>query len=173
MANNIVIRITTNDQAMLLDTTEPRGAAEKVANFLNACAGGFSMGSSMDIQTNGGSGAYASGTLTLAAVVATDTAAVGGQTFTASATPTGNNQFAVGASDTATAVNLAAAISAHPSLARMCSATSSGAVVTVKCYHVGAIGNYVPLAGNIHITASGADLAGGSDPSAKVYHYGL
>ena len=128
-------------------------------------------GTSMTMFVDGGTGGVkASGTLTLSSVVATDTAQVGNQTFTASATPSGNNQFLVGLSDTATAANLKAKINAHPAFASatggsILSAASSGAVVTVTAYAYGNSGNMVQLVGSTDITASGSGyLAGARNP---------
>jgi subtilisin family serine protease len=108
--------------------------------------------------------ANASGTLTLASVVATDSAVVNGVTFTAVAANATSVQFDVGLDDTATAANLAGAInaSANAAIAGILTASSSGAVVTVTAVVPGTAGNSLTLVGGTHITASGATLAGGA-----------
>lgn len=107
-----------------------------------------------------------SGTLTLAAVVAGDTAVVRGKTYTAVAfTPNPSNgavgpmNFAVGTTDTITAANLAAAISVADPLVL---ATSAAAIVTVRARAEGTASNAYTLVGGAHITASAATLTGGS-----------
>lgn len=112
----------------------------------------------------------ATGTLTLTDVVATNTAVVNGKTYTAvtfAANPTnaqvGPYNFAVGADDTATAENLAAAINSADST--HVSAAADTGVVTVTYASAGPDGNAIPLVGSTNIVASGANLAGGT--SAK------
>jgi len=82
-------------------------------------------------------------------------------------------QFNQGATDTATATNLAAAINANPTIGSSFVTSSSGAVVTVTSHDSGVAGNYVPIVGSSHITASAATLSGGVTPSRTVYHFGL
>jgi len=68
-------------------------------------------------------------------------------------------EFAIGASDTLTAVNLVAAINNHPVLRESCVATSSLGVVTV--YSVFAVPDYTSLTSSgSGFTASGAFAAG-------------
>lgn len=66
-------------------------------------------------------------TITLASVIATDAIVVNGTSFVAVASGATGNQFAIGASDSETATNLAAKIDALANI----TATASGAVVTV------------------------------------------
>jgi hypothetical protein len=71
-------------------------------------------------------------TLTLTAVIATNVVTINGVTFTAiasNAIPASNSQFCIGASDTATAANLAAAIGVNFPYSVV--ATSSGNVVVI------------------------------------------
>lgn len=107
----------------------------------------------------------AKGTLTLAAVVANDTAVVNGKTYTfktLTISPSTNlppYTAAVGTTDTISAANLAAAINAEdPTLI----ATSSGAVVTIFAAAEGTGGNATTIVGGAHITASAGTLTGGS-----------
>lgn len=117
----------------------------------------------------------ASGTLTLASVVATDTVTINGVTFTAVASGATGNQFNVGVSDTATATNLAAAINASVTslVSGYVTASSSAAVVTVTSAFYGLAGNMTTLASaGGTITVSGARLTGGAaDASAVTYSF--
>lgn len=103
----------------------------------------------------------ASGTLTLANVVANDTAVVGGVTYTFKATPNpALNEVALGSSDTTRAAALAAKIMQRQG--NTLTATSAAAVVTIKSNAEGTGGNSVTIVGGARITASGATLAGGT-----------
>lgn len=111
--------------------------------------------------------AKATGTLTLASVVATNSFVINGVTFTAVASGATGNQFNVGVSDTATAANAAAAVNASASALVSGNAgviaTSALGVVTLTAKTAGVTGNAITLAGGTNITASGARLTGGSD----------
>lgn len=108
------------------------------------------------------------GTLTLAAVVVGDTAVVNGKTYTAVSVPVviansgglGSRNFNVGASDTLTAANLAAAINSYAD--GVVTASSAAAVVTIKAVALGVGGNAVTLGATLHFTRSAATLAGGT-----------
>ena len=112
------------------------------------------------------------GTLTLAAVVAGDTAVVNGKTYTAvtfTANPTNQGMlaprsFAVGASDTITTANLAAAINSFDGNTVI--ATAAAAVLTVKAVALGTSGNAIALGATTHFTRSAATLAGGTATNA-------
>ncbi len=117
----------------------------------------------------------AHGTLTLASVVATNTATINGVVFTAIASGATGNLFNVGADDTATAVNLAAAINGSVTalIAGYVTATSAVNVVTVSSTDYGIYGNQTTFVGGTNITASpsGRLASGAVDPSAKVYTF--
>lgn len=119
------------------------------------------------------SGVYATGTATLASVVATNTIVIGGVTLTAIASAPTNAQFLVGASNTATATNLAAAINANTSLDQLVQATSSGAVVTIACLVPGTIGNLVTLSQTGGTITVASALTGGTDGSSGTISHGL
>lgn len=108
----------------------------------------------------------ASGTLTLAVVVDLDTAVVNGITYTFSTSPSAEyNSVLLGASDTESAANLAAAINGVEGSAgkpNVFFATSAANVVTITARAEGTDGNAVTTVGSATITASGATLAGGS-----------
>ncbi len=148
-----------------------------IENLLNNI-GGSTRNAIITTVVDDGNGVAASGTLTLSSVVATNACTVGGVTFTAVASGATGNQFNVGANDTATAVNLAAAINASVSagVLSVVTATSAAAVVTVSAAVTGPIGNNVPLVGGTNITASGAKLTGGlipTNPASSTYSMGL
>lgn len=105
----------------------------------------------------------ASGTLTLASVVANDTAVVAGVTFTAKAAVTNLQHFLVGVDNDTTAANLAAAINKYfKNMDNKVTATAAAAVVTVVATAEGTGPNAYTLVGGAHITASGAVLSGGT-----------
>lgn len=102
---------------------------------------------------------------------ANDTIQIGNMTLTAKASGAAGAQFNIGGSNTASAVNLAAAINANSTLLQ---ATSAAAIVTVKAASTGTLGNAIPIilvqvaAG---ITASGTALSGGlADTSVAISH---
>lgn len=112
-----------------------------------------------------GNATRASGTFTLATVIATDAVSINGVTFTCVASGAGANQFNVGASDTLTAANLAAAINASVTalVAGYVTASSATNVVTVSSTVYGLAGNQTLIASaDGTITASGAALTGGA-----------
>lgn len=163
---------TTQDLVLALKTGisgNDNTAYKKVIDMLGAISGGIRNGS-MDVQISGDSSTYASGTLTLASVVATNSCSINGVTFTAVASGATGNQFNVGGNDTITAANLAAAINASATalVTGVVTATSSGAVVTVTAHEMGLTGNCILLAGGTNITASGARLTGGTYTSNVV-----
>ena len=106
----------------------------------------------------------ATGSLTLHGLVAGNSVTVGSQVFTAvSASPT-SIQFVVGADDSTTATNLAAAINAHPAVSVVVSAVAAASVVNLTAKIAGISGNYLSLGSNLTsaATPSGTSLAGGS-----------
>lgn len=122
-----------------------------------------------------GHAAYAAGTFTLTSVIATDAISINGVTFTCVASGATGNQFNVGASDTLTAVNLAAAINASVTalVSGYVVATSALTVVTVTSAFPGLAGNQTLIASaDGTIVATGARLTGGTaDSSAKTYTF--
>lgn len=117
-----------------------------------------------------GQAVAASGTFTLDTVIATDAISISGVTFTAVASGATGNQFNVGADDTETAENLAAAINASVTalVTGVVTATSADEVVTVSAVTKGLSGNAITIeSADATITASGARLTGGAaDPTA-------
>lgn len=113
----------------------------------------------------------ASGTLIFDGVVATDAFVINGVTFTAVASGATGNQFNVGADDTESAENAAAAINASVTALVDNYVTATGAagltttgVVTITSAFYGLAGNMTTLVSNdATITASGARLTGGAE----------
>lgn len=127
---------------------------------------------SVSVQENA---VRAHGTFTLTSVIATDAVSINGVTFTCVASGAGANQFNVGLTDTATAVNLAAAINASVSalVAGYVTAVSATTVVTVTSAFYGLSGNQTLIASaDGTIVASGARLtAGAVDADAVTYDF--
>ena len=155
-----------------------KGKEEAVAlmSFFNALAGTDRNGK-LVVQVNSGDAVTASGTVTFASFAAADTFTVGSETFTASASPSGNNQFLVTGGDTLAAAAAAAKINAHPNLLQTVTATSALAVITITCKVPGLIGNYINIAISAHGSVSGAKLASGADATTystqNLYRFGV
>lgn len=116
--------------------------------------------------------AKASGTITLAAFVATDVITINGVAFTCkSSGASGATEFNVGGDDTASAVSAIAAFNAHTTLDGMVIATSATSVITITALEAGELGNAVTIAISAHGTASGARLTGGTNGDVERTHY--
>lgn len=183
MSSKVILTLssgTSQAQAAKLQVVTGKiEALRKVQNFLDAfsCGGQLAYSSSVSpqvlVETQAGAVA-ASGTFTLSSVVATNTCSINGVTFTAIASGATGNQFNVGVSDTATAVNLAAAINASVSalVAGYVVASSALGVVTVSSAFYGLAGNQTLIVGSANIVASGAKLTGGAaDASALTLNF--
>lgn len=145
-------------------TVDKRDAFRRIAGHFEALAAGGAVSSAVDQRV---SAVQATGTFTLASVLATHTCSINGVTFTAVAGAAGANQFSIdGATDTDDATALAAAINASASalVSNHVTASSSGAVVTITAKQYGHAGNAITIAGGqASVTASGARLTGGSE----------
>ena len=108
----------------------------------------------------------ASGTLTCATVIATNTCTVLGITFTGVANNTASPtsvQFKIGTTDATCAANLAAVLNAHTTVNQLVLATSAAGVVTITSILPGISGNLIAIAGGQStIAASAAALASGA-----------
>jgi hypothetical protein len=111
-------------------------------------------------------GVVATGTATCASVDAADAIAINGQAITAHATTAANNQFVVGATDAATATNLAAAINGSTTaiVSKHVRALARGAVVHIFAKYGGIAGNAITLTttDGTDLAVSGARLTGGT-----------
>ena len=168
--------IGTVQNRVLGPASKPREEASKLRNYMNALAGG-DRDAKLVVQVNSGDAVAASGTITFSSFVATNTITVGTQTFTASASPSGNNQFLVTGGDTLAAAAAAAKINAHPALSPYLSATAASGVITVTCTIPGDVGNNIPLAISAHGSVSAATLASGASATTystqNTYHLGV
>jgi hypothetical protein len=103
---------------------------------------------------------FATGTMTGVTVVATNAVSICGTVFTcvSNSTVPSAVQFQVGASDTATMANLAAAVNAHSSVQLLVIATSASNVVTLQSVVPGVVGNQLPFSqtSGATITCSGS-----------------
>lgn len=112
------------------------------------------------------SGVQASGTVTFSSIAAADTVTVNGVVFTASASPSGAQQFLVTGGDTLAAAALTVKLNAATApnkVVNVISATSASAIITITCTESGQIGNLCTLAISAHGSVSGAALSGGTD----------
>ncbi len=175
------LSITTGrPDAELISRYESGDGPKSIANSLSTFLVGVSSGTELAAAAGSppsiaisvqGSAVQASGTFTLTTVIATDAVKVNGVTFTAVASGATGNQFNIGASDTLTAVNLAAAIngSATALVAGYVTATSALTVVTVKSAFYGIAGNQTLIESlDGTIVASGVALTGGAPDAAAV-----
>lgn len=176
MANTTVTIVVTTTGgnpafAAQADVLSPKESLVRVAQYMDKLALGCNnSGASVNIQTGG---TQATGTITLSSFAAADTLTVGTQVFTASASPSGNNQFLSTGGDTTVAAAATAKINAHPSLVNVVTATSASGVITVTAASAGLTGNTVQLAISAHGTVSAAHLAGGVNATSHVMHAGL
>lgn len=185
----LILQITTKrDDATLKSTFETAGGKQEIANRIvnyvtSVLSGGESAQDSstppsiaISVQ---GQATRASGTVTFSAVAsADDTVIVNGVTFTAKASGATGNQFNIGASATASAANLAAAINASASamVSQQVTASPALGVVTIYSTQYGVAGNSVTLAEGVDsggvISVSGAYLTGGAaDPYAQTLSF--
>lgn len=158
-----------------VDSSLDHQAVQDICNHLHALASGNEKGT-IYAQSGSADPVAASGTITLATVLATHTVTIGGVTFTASSTPAGEAQFEIDGTDTADAAALAAAINAHSTLSQVVSATSAAAVVTVSALTRGVAGNFIALTqtgGTMTLSAAAlANGTGGATNSASTYAFG-
>lgn len=122
-------------------------------------------------------GTQASGTVTFSSLANNDTVTVNGVVFTAKTSgATGNNQFNLGASDTAAAINFAAVLNstgAPNKIVNVVSASPAAAVTTITFLETGQIGNLGTLAISAHGSVSGGNLTGGTDGTTTPLAKGL
>ena len=181
MSSSMVITVKSEKtQAQLqdlykIDSNKYKEAARLLSGYFKDIASGITRGV-VDVQTGSAYPVAASETLTLAGVAADETAVIGGVTFTAKASPSGENEFDQSGDDTADALSLATKIAAHSTLGKIVTASSAVGVVTVSCLLKGVVGNFITLVGDTNITAGAAALAsgtGGSEDTASSFSLGL
>lgn len=174
MAKSIIV--LTHDDAsadmqhlLLAETGNKMKAGAKLIKYFRGLMGGAKSARVYIGET----AVQASGTVTLATHLATHTVTVNGVVFTCMASGATGNQYNVGASDTLTAVELAAAINASATalVSGYVTATSAAAVVTVSSVIPGVSANMFTLAISAGGTVSGAKLTGGTDGTTVRTHY--
>lgn len=160
---NISIKLPSADAGEYAAADQRNRCLGKAASLLRGIAGGQLAGT-VSVSRSSSDSAYASGTVTLATVAVDDTVTIGKTTLTAKASPSTEDQFSQAGTNAQDAASLAAKINAHSVLSKLVSATSAGAVVTIKPHQRGSIGNYIALASSDGVTlaVSGAYLAGGT-----------
>jgi hypothetical protein len=131
-----------------------------------AAAGAFPSTAKVHVAYSTSDAVQASATATLSSAVATNAVTINGAAITAVASGATADQWNIGGDDTASAVNLAAAINASTTarIAGVVKATSAAAVVTITAVVPGLAGNGITLTKTgapITVTGSGF-LAGGT-----------
>ena len=168
MACSLVLTVKLDDtQARALQFYQVSGKPRQAAKALEQLfkdLGSQQQRGTIDVQSGSAAPVAASGTFTLASVVATDAITIGPTTFTFTSTPSLSTDVEVdGASDTLDAAALAAAINAHATVSQVVTAEANSAVVTVTAKQKGVAGNFINISSaDATITASAANLAGGT-----------
>lgn len=160
---DLLITIKGHNESIRSAEQDKRQYLRALADYLKGMAGGVHRWSGVDRRA---SVVAATGTLTLATVLATHTCSINGVTFTAVTGAAGANQFSIDGNDAADAAALAAAINASASalVSGHVTATANGAVVTLTAKTPGVSGNAIAIAsGQATIVASGARLTGGTE----------
>lgn len=199
-----VVTLTHTDE-LAIDTTKKSMTVRNVINFLSAATIGAKI-ATIDVKQNGGTGVAATGIVTAAVPAAADTVTVNGVVltcaqlharataifativadnvltvngvaFTAKASASGDNQFALGANDTAAVDNCVAKINAHPTLLGVITAVADTAggdkTVKLRAVTLGTAGNAFTLTKTgAPITVSGATFAAGAAPSGNQWDFG-
>lgn len=122
-------------------------------------------------------GVPATNTVTFSSIANNDTVTINGVVLTAKTSgATGNNQFNIGGSDTAAAVNLAALLNSATAPAKILgvvSAVPAAAVVTITWMEPGAAGNLGTAAISAHGSVGGAAFSSGSDGTITLLAKGI
>lgn len=155
--------IDNHEEIVESSTSNPKQWAKKFENFFQGMQAG-TYPASVEQITDDTTLVRASGTVTVASILADDTITVNGVTLTGKSSPSGQDQFDSDGSDATVATAIAACINAHTSLTGIVTASASNAVVTVSAYVKGLIGNAITLASSngTRLAVSAARLAGGT-----------
>lgn len=176
MAIKTILTITSEESAadmiakiQAADSNEYAQPA-KVANYFNGLGGGYNKGTLLvDVAS-----VQASGTVTLASAIATDTVTINGVVLTAVSGAPAAGQFDISGTNTAAAVSLVAAVAANATLAGMITATNLLGVVTLTAIQPGTVGNAITLASSngTRLAVSAARLASGAAGTQVTYNFG-
>jgi len=162
--SSVIVTISQTDKLDLASRTG-KDVLVRLRNHVDGLMLGSKRASSVKVFADGAALAAASGTLTCASTVATNTFAINGVTFTGVASGATSAQFNIDFTDDGTAANIAAAINASTNalVQYLVTATSSAEVVTITAAQSGVAGNCITLAGtDTTLEASGARLTGGT-----------
>lgn len=174
MASLVLTIKGTGITGLKQDSSVDHVAIRDIVNHLQSLASGNEKGT-VYAQSGSSNPVAASGTLTCASVVATDTVTIGPTTFTFTSTPTLSTDVEVdGADDTADAAALAAAINAHATVNQVVTATSALGVVTLAAKQRGVVGNFIKLAstgGTVTVAAMSGGTGGATD-TESTYAFG-
>lgn len=160
---NLQIKLDRHEELMEVSSTKPKEWCKKAEQLFKSINAGL-IPAIVEQITDDTSFVRASGTATVASLLADDTITINGITLTGKSSPAGESQFDSDGSGTVVAAAIASCINAHSSLVGIVTASSSGAVVTISAYVYGLIGNAVTLASSngIRLAVSAARLAGGA-----------
>jgi hypothetical protein len=158
--------------------------AQRIQNFISSLQTGTELAASASSPPSiaisvQGNAVRASGTVVFSnAATANDTFLINGVTFTAKNSGAGANEWNVGASASASATNLAAAINASVTalVSGYVTASASSGTVTITSTFYGIYGNQCTIAEGVDsgsvMTVSGARLtAGAADASAQTISF--
>lgn len=174
MPTTLIVVDSTDTQAdverqLISDTGNRLRAGSYLHGFVKRIVAGWRP-SKVYIGVNAGK---ATGTVTLASHVATDTVTINGVVFTCVASGATGNQYNVGGSDSITGDNLAAAINASVTalVSGYVTAANVAGVVTITAAQSGLSGNMFTLAISAHGSVSGAKLTGGDNGATQRTHF--
>lgn len=159
----ISVNFDGHEEVIEANSTQPKVWCKKAEQFFKSINAGL-IPATVECFSDDTAQVAASGTATVASLLADDTLTVSGVTLTGKASPSGQSEFDSDGSDTVVATAIAACINAHTSLTGIVTATSSGAVVTITASQRGLMGNAITLASSngTRLAVSAARLAGGT-----------
>lgn len=167
---NLVLKISGSHTKQNIRDVVSNGDKTSAAKFLRNVSKALMDNANCELQILNDNAIAASATVTFSDVAtANDTIVVNGVTFTGKASPSANNEFAIGATATTSAAGLAAAINASTTAAvnTFVKASSALGVTTVTALNAGVAGNTITLVEGVDagpvITVSSARLVSGTD----------
>jgi len=177
MAINLNLILSVPDSAadlteklLLVLNDDPKRRLVALSQYLEAAAGGYG---SLSI-INQVAAVKASGTVTLASVLANDTVTINGVVLTAVAGAAGADQFSIDGSDTVDAASFIAGVAANATLSALVVGSQVAGVVTLTALVGGVSGNAITLASSngTRLAVSAARLASGTVGTSYSYSVG-
>lgn len=162
--------------ALTIDSSNRQKWLRNLVDYLDAV--GLGTQSASIVSSNVAVTAFSTLALSGGGPANNETFVVNGVTFTCKTSGATGNEFNIGADNTATAVNIAAAVnaSATAGIPGIVTATSSGAVVTLSAAIPGRIGNAVTITESLANTALGNATGGrfnsGADSNQVTWSFG-